>query len=440
MIFPQSAAFLLHNFVLRFLWGENMKQKLWTRNYTLLMLATLLGSIGGVAGGYALSLLVFDETKSTLASAVTVAIQVVPGFLLPIVLAPWMDRMPRKPFLVGGDFLNAAIYAAAGVYLLLFRFSYLGYLCFSLLLATLSAFDQLAYQSIYPKLIPSGAEQKGYAVSAMLYPVVQVVMLPLASILYDALGVGLLLILQGALSLSAALIESGIRIQEERRMEEKRYSLRLWWTDIRQTLAYFRREKGLRKLYAYMAVTNGVASGYSPIVMAFFRTAPGFTMVMYSFFSVAEFAGRTIAGLLQYTIKIQAKRRFGVIFGVYQVYETMDLCLLWLPYPLMLVNRAICGFLGTTSATLRQTAVQQYIPEEMRARVNSLFDMELTLATGVLALLIGALGETMDYRLCMTLCGAIAMTACWLLVWRGRKSIRPVLEFDKSPIEDCEMI
>ena len=408
-----------------------MKQKLWTRNYTLLMSATLFGCIGGIAGGYALSLLVFDETQSTLASAIIIAIQVIPTFLLPVFIAPWMDRMPRKPFLVCGDLLNGVLYAGAGVYLLLFRFSYIGNLCFSLLLATLSAFDQLAYNSIYPKLIPAGMEQKGYAVSAMLYPIVRVIMMPVATALYERLGVGLLLILQGGLSLLAALVESCIRIHEEKRLEGRRYTPSLWWEDMKEVARYFKEEKGLRSLYAYMAVTNGVATGYSPILMAFFRTAAGFSMVMYSFFSVVEFAGRTIAGLLQYTVRIPAKRRFAMIFGVYQIYEVMDMCLLWLPYPLMLVNRGICGFLGTNSATMRQAAVQQYIPEHLRSRVNAFFEMLLTFATSVLSLLVGALGEMLDYRVCMTLCGTITMTACWLIVWCGRKEIRPVLEYER---------
>ena len=330
-----------------------------------------------------------------------------------------------------GDLLNGVLYAGAGVYLLLFRFSYIGYLCFSLLLATLSAFDQLAYNSIYPKLIPAGMEQKGYAVSAMLYPIVRVIMMPVATALYERLGVGLLLILQGGLSLLAALVESCIRIHEEKRLEGRRYTPSLWWEDMKEVARYFKKEKGLRSLYAYMAVTNGVATGYSPSLMAFFRTAAGFSMVMYSFFSVVEFAGRTIAGLLQYTVRIPAKRRFAMIFGVYQIYEVMDMCLLWLPYPLMLVNRGICGFLGTNSATMRQAAVQQYIPEHLRSRVNAFFEMLLTFATSVLSLLVGALGEMLDYRVCMTLCGTITMTACWLIVWCGRKEIRPVLEYER---------
>ena len=46
-----------------------MKNRLWTRNFTLLIAASGLGAVGGIAGGFAMSFLVFDETGSTLASA-----------------------------------------------------------------------------------------------------------------------------------------------------------------------------------------------------------------------------------------------------------------------------------------------------------------------------------------------------------------------------------
>ena len=178
--------------------------KLWNRNFTLLMAATLMGAMGGIAGGFALSFLVFDETGSTLASALIVVIQLVPAFLVPLIFAPRMDHLPRKPFLVAGDALNGVIYAALGVYLLVGSFSYIGYLCVSIVLACLSSFDELAYNSIFPMLIPKGREQKGYAVSSMLYPILKVVMMPLSAVLLDTLGVPVLLMAQGALSLLAA--------------------------------------------------------------------------------------------------------------------------------------------------------------------------------------------------------------------------------------------
>lgn len=69
----------------------------------------------------------------------------------------------------------------------------------------------------------------------------------------------------------------------------------------------------------------------------------------------------------------------------------LDMCLLWLPYPLMLVNRAICGFLGSNSAILQSSAVQRCIPERLRSRVNALSSVLLTTGASVFSLLMGFL-------------------------------------------------
>lgn len=402
--------------------------KLWTRNFLLVILASAIGTVGAIAGGFALAFLVFDETGSTLASALIVAIQLLPHLLLPVLIAPFMDRLPRKSFLVAGDIANAVLLAGMGLWLLFFNFSYLGYLAVSLLLACIGAVDELAFTSIYPELIPEGAEQKGYAVSSMLYPVLKVIMTPLAAVLLDTLGVAWILIAQSGLSFAAAITESFIHLDETERQHRTPYSLQAWAGDIREAVQYLKEERGLRSVYEYMAVTNGVASGFSPILVAFFRTFPGFTAAMYSVFSVVEFAGRTIGSVLQYRIKIPDKKKYGLVFFVYQVYESMDMCLLWLPYPLMLVNRGICGFLGSNSAILRSAAVQRYIPEKLRSRINAFDDVLITAGASVFSLMMGFLGEILDYRWCVTIGGAIAMLASWLLIWGRRKDVRRVYE------------
>lgn len=369
-----------------------MKRTLWTRDFTRITAATALGAAGGIISQFALSFLVFDETGSTLAAALSVAIQLIPMVLLPLIIAPMMDRLPRKPFLVWGDLLNGVCYAGAGIFLLHNAFSYTAYLAFSLLVSCLGAFDELAYNSFYPLLLPEGQEERAYTVSAMLYPVLKVLMMPLAALLYDTLGVGRLLLIQAVLSVLAALIENSIHVQENRRDQEPLLSLKTWWRDVREAADYLRQERGLHGLYTYMAVTNGMAMGYAPLLIAFFRTAQGFTTAMYSFFSVAEFTGRTIGGVVRYRFSLPERKRFGFLFGVYQTYELMDACLLWLPYPLMLVNRALCGFLGIQSATIRQAAVQRYIPDRLRARLNAYESLLCTAAGAVLSLAIGALG------------------------------------------------
>ncbi|MDO4543050.1 MAG: MFS transporter [Clostridia bacterium] len=403
-----------------------MKKTLWTRNFTLVTGATVLGAAGGIAGNFALSFLVFEETGSTLAAAILLASSIIPNFLVPLIASPIMDRLPRKPFLVFGDLINGVLFALAGLYLTFYSFSYIAYLLFSLVLTSLGAFDSLAYNSIYPKLIPAGMEEKGYTVSGMIYPVLQVLMAPVAAVLYKAIGVANILLIQGGLSIAAALIESRIKIEEKRVNDGQKFSLKVWSKDIRAAGAYLKKEKGLLNIYGYMAVTNGIAGAYSPILVAFFSTAAGFTMAMYSFFSVAEFAGRSLGGLVKYFTKIPEKRRYSFAFFVYQLYELMDMILLWLPYPLMLANRAICGFLGINSATMRQAAVQRHIPEEYRARINAFESVLYSLAYSVLALLVGLLGEVLDYRLCITICGLFTTTVLWLTVVRGKKHVAAI--------------
>ena len=229
-------------------------------------------------------------------------------------------------------------------------------------------------------------------------------------------------------NLLAAMLESRIQIKEESRMAGKRFSFRLWWSDIREAAAYLRRERGLLNIFAYMAMTNGAAQGYGPLMVAFFRTAPGLSAALYAWFSVVEFAGRSLGGLFHYHVKLPEKRRFSFAFFVYQTYEMMDVCLLWLPYPLMLLNRALCGFLGINSATLRQSAVQRYLPEEYRARINAFNAVLLSAAGAVLSLLVGALGEVLDYRLCVSICGAAACLFCWATIWRRRDDVRAVYD------------
>lgn len=403
-----------------------MKKTLWNKNFSLLIFASALGTMGGIAGGFALSFLVFDETGSTLASALIVAIQFVPSIFLPLVIAPWMDRLPRKHVLVAGDAICGVIYGCMGVYLMKFAFSYTGYLMVSLLLSCLWTVDELAYSSIYPSLIPKGMEEKGYAVSAMLYPILRVVIMPLAGILLDTVGVAMILLIQGGCSLLAAFVESGI--QAPYTPPRERYSLKGWLEDIREAAAYIRKERGLRSIYGYMAVSNGVAKGYAPILVAYFRTAPGMSAALYSLFSVAEFLGRTLGSMVQYRVKIPDRKKFSLAFGIYQFYDWMDMSLLWLPYPLMLINRGLCGFLGSNSAILRSAAVQRYIPEHLRARVNAFDHMLFNASCTLFPLLIGALGEVMDYRLCVTVCGVLSLAACWVLIFGRRRDVRAIYE------------
>ena len=110
----------------------------------------------------------------------------------------------------------------------------------------------------------------------------------------------------------------------------------------------------------------------------------------------------------------------------------MDMCLLWLPYPLMLVNRGICGFLGSNSAIIRNAAVQRYIPERLRSRVNAFEGVLVTAGCSAFSLVMGFLGEILDYRWCITIGGTFTLLAGFVLILVRQKEVRRLYEPDIS--------
>ena len=402
-----------------------MKNTLWTKNFTIITLGTVISAVGGVAMGFALSFVVFDNTGSTMMMALFAAASSLPGIVLPVLLSPYLDNFRRKPVIVGLDYLSAVIYLLFGLYLLKHSFSLPLYLLFSLLCGSIGSVYNLAYESLYPNLIPEGFAQKGYTISGMLYPTVTMVMTPVASILYTRLGLGVLCLGEGLLLAAAASVETQIRVEEHTKPGGK-FSFSDYIGDFKEGFRYLKKEKGLLRIYGYMPITQGISQATEPLIRAWFRTAPGLNLTMYALFTTAEFIGRSIGGLVHYKFEIPPEKRFSLAYLVYVTYNIMDTVLLWLGFPLMLLNRGICGFLGINSATLRASSVQNYLPDNMRAKVNAVFNMLYALVPTLLTLAVGALGEVMDYRLCVTLVSAAGLLPCYLIMWRGREDVKKV--------------
>ena len=402
--------------------GKSMDQKqtLWTKNYMTITVATALGAFGNVALSFALSFFVFDETGSTLASALLIALQTVPALVIPLLVSPVLDRYPRKPFLVFFDGLFALMYLLAGIWLLLRPFDYIEYLLMSLLFAAIGALDGMSYNALFPKLIPEGMEEKGFTVSSLLYPIISVIMTPVVSVVYRKVGLSNLLFFQAACSLAACLIERRIDV-EETVTAGTELSMKQWWGDIRETAGYLKKEKGLFWQTMYSDFSNGTFSGYETLWIAFTSTTAGYSPTTYAFCEAASLLGRTVGGLLLVNKETPKEKKFDKTFRIYLLSDLMDTTLLFLPYPLMVINRAVSGFVGVQSSNIRYAAFQKYIPDSMRARLTAFDDVVFFVMNSVLTLIIGALGEVLPYRTVTLIFGLLSIALCVICV-RGHKS------------------
>ena len=406
------------------------QRNLWSRDFSCITGATILSAIGGEAMSLPVSLLVFDETKSTLLAALLMVCGLLPDVLIPVLAAPFIDKGGKKRWIVGMDILLAAVYGAMGVWVSSHSFSYGLYLGFTLVVGTISVLYRLAYQAWYPNLILVGLEQKGYAVSSMIYPTVVIVMAPAAAFLYEKVSMGMIFGMVSVLALLSVGIESCIREGRKSREEEQKeaYSFGQYVSDIREGILYLKQEKGIRNIYTYMSITNGASEGVGILTQAYYQTQPWLTVTMLGCLKSAEMIGRAVGGLLQYKKEIPAEKRYLFTKCVYFFYDGMDALLLFMPYPLMVLNRFLCGGLGISSATVRETAVQSYLPEQIRARVNAFFDVAFAVSGTVCHMLAGILGQIMPFRAAAFLLGMLTFGSALFLIVRPGAVNRRVYE------------
>jgi DHA3 family macrolide efflux protein-like MFS transporter len=373
------------------------RRNVWSRDFTLITAGTVISAIAGQTISLPLSLMVFDQTQSALLSAIMFVSSMLPNFVLPLFVAPLIDRCNKKRTIVTLDYLTGALYLLVAAIVAKTGFNYQLFVFFSLVVGSIGSIYQLTYTAWYPDLIPVGFEQQGFAVSSSIYPTVIMVMSPVAAWLYKTYPFHLILIIISLLTLIAATVELFIGNQGLRRREG-----RLRWqdylADCKAGIAYLRKEKGLRNIYSYMAITGGVGTGNHLMVQAYFQSANFLTVTMLAFLRTAETLGRILGGLVQYKVNIKPQRRYGITKFVYLSYETLDLLLLFMPYPAMVANRFICGVLGMTSYTLRESSVMSYLPPDMRAKINAVFNVANSFSAIVFQLGAGYVGDMLGFR------------------------------------------
>ena len=405
------------------------KKSVWSWNFTIITLGTLVSAIGGAGITLGLSLVVFDQTQSTFLSGLYAAISLLPGITLPVLFGPLVDRANRKHMIVGLDFVNGLVYLAFMAFIRRAGFSYAAYLLFSLVTGCIGQVYTLAYMSLYPDMIPEGMEQKGYAVSGMIYPIASTIVTPIAALLYANWGIEVLFLIVGISLLTAAAFESQIDYKHVKAERSEGDGLRQYKADLLEGFCYLKKEKGIRSIYTYMMITNATGNGSSNMAMAHFQTSPVLTTAMYGLLTSAETIGRLIGSAVHYVFKVPEEKRYALTVRVYMLFEMCDGLMLFVAYPVMLVFRFISGFLGSQTAAIRSAAVQKYLPSDMRARVNGLINVLASLGIMVVQLAVGALGEIMPYRWVAALFASFSISAILLLIVRNREHVEPIYNY-----------
>lgn len=397
------------------------KDTLWTRDFTIITVGSVISMFGNTLSGFAMSLLVLDYTDSSMLYALYIVMFTLPQVIMPIISGPLLDRFSRKKTIYTLDFVSAALYLAVGLLLSRGWFSFPLFAVYIFIVGSIEAVYYVAFDSFYPLLITEGNYQRAYSIASVLETLSNV-MVPVSAIIYRTLGIAPLLMINALCFFGAAVMETRIGAEEEYIERQKSHVtgntvMSRFFGDLKEGFEYLWTEKGLLAVAVYFtfsAISSGAAN---VITLPYFKDAFDDGEFIYMIVWGMAVAGRAIGGLIHYRFRIPAQYRYAIALSVYIILSFSEGFYLYWAIPAMQVACFMSGFLGVTSYTIRISATQRYVPDEKKGRFNGAFVMLNQVGMLSAELLAGALGTVFDPRHIIT--GFMLMNALAAVVFIG---------------------
>ena len=403
-----------------------MKQKLWTRDFTIVTAGTLVSMVGNTLAGITISMMVLDHTGSTLLYAVFMVMNNAPKIIMPLAAGPLLDRFSRKKTIFALDYVSGILYYVMFIMLSINSISYVFLLFATTMFGVLDSVYNVAYDSLYPNLVSKQNYSKAFSVSSMLYPIAALAT-PMGAYLYGRVGVAPIIFLNAVTFFVAAFCESLVNIREKHLSGGKAVRRRRSYKeDFQKGIRYIAGQKGLLIITVYFCLNMFCDATQSTLILPYFKNTAGLSEMMYSVLIISGVAGRLLGGMVHYKYKYPPNTKFFIACFVYLATCVMDGAMLFVPVAVMVLLQFFSGIMGVTSFNIRVSAIQTTIPDSYRARLNGIFSMVYALGGIAGQLVSGALAEILPIRGVVGLFSALNVVCVAALVMRNRRHIKPI--------------
>ena len=346
-----------------------MKQRLFTRNFALLVLGQISSLVGNYSLKFALSMYVLEQTGEASVFAGMLAAAMVPAIILSPFGGILADRANRRNIMVALDTISG------GAVLITCAVFPLGDKIF--LVGLLGDFESPAVQACVPQMLSGDNLLKGNAVVSQVQAVAGLVTPFLGSVFYTAFGIRTVFYGAAVCFFITACFECFIRL-EGQKPEKKMGLWEIVKADFRESMGFLCGERtGVLRLLALAAAVSmfvvGVVSvGFPYLIRTTLGLSPEHYGAAESLAGVAAVLGSLAAGLLGQKIGL---RHFPFLI------EGTGLLLLpagigfLLPVGILgkygILVAAVCGcqFVCSMFSIYALSAIQEVTPERLTGKV-----------------------------------------------------------------------
>lgn len=284
-----------------------MKERLFTRNFTFLILGQVSSLLGNYTLKFALSMYVLEQTGSAAVYAGLLAAAMVPMILLSPLGGILADRKNRRNIMVALDSLSG-IFVLAVFFLFQNSSGIVLTGILLVLLSVLGAFESPTVQACVPQMQSGDNILRGNAVVNQVNALAALVTPFLGSLFYTAVGIRLVLFTTALCFFMTAALECFIRL-EYHRSEEAWTVFQIIRKDFMESMDFLiKKEPGVLKLLLLAAAASFFVIGTAVVGFPFLvRTVLGLSANYYgaaeSIMGIAAVAGSIMVSFLAGKLK-----------------------------------------------------------------------------------------------------------------------------------------
>ena len=354
------------------------KEKLFTRNFTLLILGQVSSLTGNYTLKFALSMYVLEQTGSASIFAGMLSAALLPTVLLSPFGGILADRANRKHIMVALDALSGLSVLAAGLLLPLGRELWvIGALL--VLLSVLAAFESPTVQACVPQMVSPQNLVQGNAVVSQVSAVTSLATPFLGSLFYTAFGIGPVFAAAVVCFWLTALLECMIHLEYQKPPRTAGIGA-IVREDLAVSAHFLRREQpDILKLLLLAALAGMFVSGTAVVGFPYLvRTVLGLSATYYgaaeSAMGAAAILGSLCAGLLGKKLRVRDMAAIFLSFGL-SLFPIGFSFLLpvgrMARYGVLLFFFCVCQLGVCIFSTYAITLIQQRTPEQLMGKVMS---------------------------------------------------------------------
>ena len=354
------------------------KEKLFTRNFTLLILGQVSSLTGNYTLKFALSMYVLEQTGSASIFAGMLSAALLPTVLLSPFGGILADRANRKHIMVALDALSGLSVLAAGLLLPLGRELWvIGALL--VLLSVLAAFESPTVQACVPQMVSPQNLVQGNAVVSQVSAVTSLATPFLGSLFYTAFGIGPVFAAAVVCFWLTALLECMIRLEYQKPPRTAGIGA-IVREDLAVSAHFLRREQpDILKLLLLAALAGMFVSGTAVVGFPYLvRTVLGLSATYYgaaeSAMGAAAILGSLCAGLLGKKLRVRDMAAIFLSFGLSLFPIGLSFLLpvgRMARYGVLLFFFCVCQLGVCIFSTYAITLIQQRTPEQLMGKVMS---------------------------------------------------------------------